>query len=305
MERWRQGEPFPPCKMQGGSCCRNRQWRPVSLISRGAWLCLSPSLTLTDATQPTCYALATLLHFPVQLLCLVGFFPFGSKSSRGYEFENFSGAWCVCVCGVLCLHMEALCLLPLWMTFPPTLSPFTHPFPRIPWSPAFLGAACDFPQEGLCVFWLNDSLHISSPTLSPLGCTSAPFPLLAHGAFFLRVLFPPLPPLPPPQQDHPCASLTALHFPPANTLPRASVTCENSFQTCLLETGRQMKDFFIKIRHFREASSKSSESPPWASICTELERAAGLWERPGPSALGFSPSLFTNTDPLSPRTGRI
>ena len=158
--------------------------------------------------------------------------------------------WGVCVWGVLCLHMEALCLLASWMTFPPTLSPFTHPFPRILWSPAFLGAAYDFPWEGLCVFWLNDSLHISSPILSPFGCTSASFLLLALGVLILGVLLPPLPPLPPPQQGHPSASLTALHSPPANTLPRASVTCENSFQTCLLETGRQMKDF-IKIRYFR------------------------------------------------------
>lgn len=104
MERWRQGEPFPPCKMQGGSCCRNRQWRPFSLISRGAWLCLGPSPTLTDETQPTCYT----LHFPVQLFCLVGFFPFDSKSSRGDEFENFSGAWCVCVCGVMFTHGGSL-----------------------------------------------------------------------------------------------------------------------------------------------------------------------------------------------------
>ena len=70
---------------------------PFSLISRGAWLCLSPSLTLTDATQPTCWT----LHFPVQLFCSVVFFPFDSKSSRGGEFENFSGARCVCVCGAL------------------------------------------------------------------------------------------------------------------------------------------------------------------------------------------------------------
>ena len=313
MERWRREEPFPPCKMQGGSCCQSRQWRPFSLISRGAWLCLSPSPTLTDATQPTFYALATLLHFPVQLFCLVGFFPFGSKSSRGYEFENFSGAWCVCgvcvcgvcvwgggfVCGVCCLHMDALCLLALWMTFPPTLSPFTHPFPRILWSPAFLGAAYDFPWEGLCVFWLNDSLHISSPTLSPFGCTSASFLLLALGALFLGVLFPPLPPLPPPQQGHPSASLTALHFPPTNTLPRASVTCENSFQTCLLETGRQMKDFFIKIRHFREASSKALRVPRGTPSAQNWRGALGfgkgldqvLWASPPPLLLTQTPSL--------------
>ena len=96
---------------------------------------------------------------------------------------------------------------------------------------AKLGAACDFPQEGLCVFWLNDSLHISSPTLSPLGCTSAPFPLLAHGAFFLRVLFPPLPPLPPPQQDHPCASISGGDGTRKSTL----VT---SFQIILMCPGR-------------------------------------------------------------------
>ena len=108
---------------------------PFSLISRGAWLCLSPSLTLTDATQPTCWT----LHFPVQLFCSVGFFPFDSKSSRGGEFENFSGARCVCVCGAVCTWR--LCLLPLWTALPPTLSLLTHPFPRILWAPAFLGAA--------------------------------------------------------------------------------------------------------------------------------------------------------------------
>lgn len=77
---------------------------PFSLISRGAWLCLSPSLTLTDATQTACDT----LHFPVQLFCLVVFFPFDSKSSRGDQFENFSGAWCVCVCGVLFTHGGSL-----------------------------------------------------------------------------------------------------------------------------------------------------------------------------------------------------
>lgn len=114
MERCRREEPFPPCKMQDGSCCQSRQWSPFSLISRGAWLCLSPSPTLTDATQPTCYALATLLHFPIQLFCLVDFFPFGLKSSRGYEFENFSGAWCVCgvcVCGVC---VCGVCYVYIW-----------------------------------------------------------------------------------------------------------------------------------------------------------------------------------------------
>lgn len=132
--------------------------------------------------QPSRPAISSTFQF--SYFVWLGFFPFDSKSSRGDEFENFSGAWCVCVFVVFCLHMEALCLLPLWMTFPPTLSLFTHPFPRILWSPAFLGAAYDFPREGLCIFWLNDSLHISSPTLSPFGCTSAFF--LAPGAFFSR-----------------------------------------------------------------------------------------------------------------------
>lgn len=60
-----------------------------------------------------------------------------------------------------------------------------------------------------------------------------------------------------------------------------------------------MKDFFIKIRQSREASSKSSESPPWASICTELERRLGfgkgqdqvLWASPPPLLETQTPSL--------------
>lgn len=61
----------------------------------------SPSPTLTDATQPTCYALATLLHFPVQLFCLVGFF-LSAQKLQGMHLRIFLGRGvCVCVCGVM------------------------------------------------------------------------------------------------------------------------------------------------------------------------------------------------------------
>ena len=97
---------------------------------------------------------------------------------------------CVCVCGVFCVRTEALCLVPVVDDiFPPTLSPLAHPFPRILWSLAFLGAACDFPWEGLCVFWLNYSLYISSPTLPLLVAPLHPSStwLLKH--FFLAFYF--------------------------------------------------------------------------------------------------------------------
>ena len=165
--------------------------------------------------------------------------------------------WC-------CLHVEAL--PPSTVDGAPSHPFSAHPpLPTHPLGPSFPRSCCDFLREGLCVFWLNDSLHIPSPALLPFGCTSALFLLLAPGALFSwhsvsssassasSARTPARPSL---------AGLTALHFPPADTLPKASVTCENSFQTCLLETGRQMRDFFIKVRHSREASRKSSESPP-------------------------------------------
>ena len=78
-QRWRQRQPFPPCKIQDGRCWaeavgsqENRQWRPsFSIPSRGAGLCLSTTPTLPGVTQQTCYSLSTLLHFPVQLFCFV------------------------------------------------------------------------------------------------------------------------------------------------------------------------------------------------------------------------------------------
>ena len=153
------------------------------------------------------------------------------------------------------------------------------------------------------VFWLKDSLHISSPTLWPFGCTSAFCLLLAGGAFFSRHSVSSSASSAPTPARPSLASLTALHFPPANTLPRASVTCENSFQTCLLETGRQMKDFFIKIRHSREASNKSSESPPWASICTELERRLGFGKGQDQVLWASPPPLLETRTPSLPRQG--
>lgn len=40
-----------------------------------------------------------------------------------------------------------------------------------------------------------------------------------------------------------------------------------------------MKDFFIKIRRFKEAFSESSENPQQASVCMELGK--GARRRPG------------------------
>lgn len=61
-----------------------------------------------------------------------------------------------------------------------------------------------------------------------------------------------------------------------------------------------MKDFFIKIRHSREASSKSSESPPWASICTELERRLGFGKGQDQVLWASPPPLLETQTPLSP-----
>lgn len=69
----------------------------------------------------------------------------------------------------------------------------------------------------------------------------------------VRGVFPPLGPSTRTQSEN-ISCLTALCFPPGNTFPRASVTCENSFQTW--KQGGRWK-FFIKIRHFKEASSKT------------------------------------------------
>lgn len=179
----------------------------------------------------------------------------------------------------------------------------THPLvPSISWSCVWY----DFPRDRLCVFWLNYSLYISSQTFSPFGCTSASFLHLALEAFFLGVLFPPLPPPPPPRWDHLRSRLTALHFPPANIIPRASVTCENSLQTRLLETGWQMKDFFIKIRHFQEASSKNSENPQQASVCSKVVRLCSKgFSRGQDQAHWDSNPLFLTQNPSPSLAGEI
>lgn len=59
-----------------------------------------------------------------------------------------------------------------------------------------------------------------------------------------------------------------------------------------------MKDFFIKIRHFKEASSKSSENPQWVFVCIvlvwKLAGGQGFREGPGQRAPGFHyPHLMT------------
>lgn len=132
----------------------------------------------------------------------------------------------MCVCVVLCLRGGSL---------PPSIVDDvpSHPF-SVPPAPSHASSGPQHslalhvisPGEGLCVFWLNDSLHISSPTLSPLEvCTSAPFPLLAHGAFFSGSVSSSASPAPTPARPS-LHSLTALHFPPPKHSSRASVTCE-------------------------------------------------------------------------------
>lgn len=64
-----------------------------------------------------------------------------------------------------------------------------------------------------------------------------------------------------------------------------------------------MKDFFIKIRHFKEASSKSSENPQWASVLCwggGLEQGLGFGKGAGTQDTGgrLIPNSMTQTHTL-------
>lgn len=61
---------------------------------------LSPSPTLTDATQPTCYACATLLTFQFSYFVWLVFLS-AQKAPEGIHLRIFQGVVCVCVCGVM------------------------------------------------------------------------------------------------------------------------------------------------------------------------------------------------------------
>lgn len=67
-----------------------------------------------------------------------------------------------------------------------------------------------------------------------------------------------------------------------------------------------MKDFFIKIRHFKEASSKSSENPQWVFVCIvlvwKLAGRPGLQGRAGTKGSGVPLPPFDDTESL-PRVG--
>lgn len=114
----------------------------------------------------------------------------------------------------------------------------------------------------------------------------------------LGVLFLPLASsTPTPVRTSLCMSLS---FPPVNTLPGALVTSENSFQTCLLEIEWQIKNFFIKIRHFRGHSVKTPRIPSVPLSGEGPSRKPGLWEGLRPSMPGFCPFFFLtqNSSPL-------
>lgn len=148
---------------------------------------------------------------------------------------------------MLCIYSGPAALIPVvGTTFPPGLQSPT------PMSSHLTTSA--FPP-GRTLF--SRRIPLSTLAVKPFVCTSVTLHLALETWVGRGCLFPPLGPSALTLSEN-ILCLTALRSPPGNTFPRASVTCENSFQTRILETGWQMKSSSLKLdtlkRHWVKCS---------------------------------------------------
>lgn len=207
----------------------------------------------------------------------------------------------------LCIYLGPLTLIPVAGSVPQPIpcGPPKYPPPSIP----SLKLPSILPPHPRRILFSGTTTLSTLPVKhsSPFACTSVSFLHLAletlgggggGEVFYFLLLAPPL----SPRVRTSCVLQPYISH--QETFPRASVTCENSFQTCLLETGWQMKDFFIKIRHFKEASGKKLWKPSLplakekAARRPELQKEVGIQDK---TVCAYWAGLLTYSQLFSPQ----